>query len=595
MTTGLLPASGNELEQILFLDNFYYRVDLDDPQFIAVENWLINTVSTAVNAYTKRASIRILYELYLMNKLANPYALKGILWPFLTNTGEPLVTSLCIRLFVHIADAHPDHFVEKLKELADHDQADISLAALESLGNIHLIKAQYVAGFREKVIANLAEAEKYFSEGAVITENSIDAHLANGLVNIMVACSSGDVPAAKAALDGMKALLLYKHVYEYEGKYMEFASLVWKAASNIYAIIEKLDVVGRWVDFSAEFRHLLRLQNKAALFRGIDPTNQMAFVKIYNSVIDASLDILYGFKLNGHEQRIDALLEGADQSDLIAFLTKVKQTLPDSIIGEDLGLLAKLVKEYGDIRGVALYGQVKGNSVKIVGALANLPSNSRNSLSRFITGNVIGQDVYTTLREEIEKLLPDFSPKKMQIYFAIMEELIRYTQRSIAGSSKSEFQFLYAKSEHGKGQEAVEADLQDHLYNYLLLTDIAYGFEHEKAKFVDGGRVDIVFKNDEMTVPIELKKTLRRSTPTSIEDDYIGQAQTYVTGYDQLGIFVLLDLSATATSVSVNFKDLFHIHHLSPNTAMPVKYPDYIISVIIPGNKVLPSQKSTYR
>jgi hypothetical protein len=132
------------------------------------------------------------------------------------------------------------------------------------------------------------------------------------------------------------------------------------------------------------------------------------------------------------------------------------------------------------------------------------------------------------------------------------------------------------------------------MLNFFRHSKIADGLEHEKAKFVDGGRVDIVYSRDIITIPIELKKSLVRPDQTTLEQNYIAQAQTYTAGYDQLGVFAVLDLSDKATDPPPNIRDWFRIHHLQPSTNLPVEFPDYVVSVVIPGNRILPSRRSTY-
>ena len=96
------------------------------------------------------------------------------------------------------------------------------------------------------------------------------------------------------------------------------------------------------------------------------------------------------------------------------------------------------------------------------------------------------------------------------------------------------------------------------------------------------------------SISIELKKSPIRPTQQILEENYIAQAQTYTAGYEQLGVFVLLELSDKSIEPPPNFKDWFRVHHLKPHTNLPIKFPDYIISVVIPGNRVLPSTRSTY-
>ena len=70
---------------------------------------------------------------------------------------------------------------------------------------------------------------------------------------------------------------------------------------------------------------------------------------------------------------------------------------------------------------------------------------------------------------------------------------------------------------------------------------------------MDGGRVDIVYSKELISIPIELKKSLHRPDTQALEDNYIAQAQTYTAGYDQLGIFVLLELSDKSIVPPPNF------------------------------------------
>ena len=168
--------------------------------------------------------------------------------------------------------------------------------------------------------------------------------------------------------------------------------------------------------------------------------------------------------------------------------------------------------------------------------------------------------------------------------------VIRYAYHSHWGYDKSKFLFLFSKNVTGGiGADAKEGHLQDSLFESLKHTTMAQYFEYEKGKVASGGRVDIIFQCDKMRIPIEVKKTDESPTLESIEKYYIAQAQTYASAYDQLGIFVLLDLSDKGKKPTSNFKDWFNLHHLSPATNLPVNHPDYVVSVVIPGNKLLPS------
>jgi hypothetical protein len=112
--------------------------------------------------------------------------------------------------------------------------------------------------------------------------------------------------------------------------------------------------------------------------------------------------------------------------------------------------------------------------------------------------------------------LPVYPADQMNVLLRILEEVIRYTRLTNTGTSKSQFLYLYSQDEKGLGQTAKEGDLQSSMLSFFLMSEIAYGFEEEKDNVADGGRVDIVFKSDLMTIPIELKKSL---IPPTVEAD----------------------------------------------------------------------------
>jgi len=123
-------------------------------------------------------------------------------------------------------------------------------------------------------------------------------------------------------------------------------------------------------------------------------------------------------------------------------------------------------------------------------------------------------------------------------------------------------------------------------------------YRKEVTEVADGGRVDILYTSDNITIPVELKKTDQKPTTESIAQNYLAQAQTYSYPYDQLGIFVLLDNSNKfdAKKSPINdIRELFNIQHMKPYYDVDERFPNYVVTVIIPGNKITPSIRSTYK
>jgi hypothetical protein len=79
---------------------------------------------------------------------------------------------------------------------------------------------------------------------------------------------------------------------------------------------------------------------------------------------------------------------------------------------------------------------------------------------------------------------------------------------------------------------------------------------------------------------------------------YLGQAQTYCYPHDQLGLFVLLDNSSKADKLQSpinDIRELFNIQNMKPYYELEQTAPNYVVSVIIPGNKITPSRRSKYK
>jgi hypothetical protein len=211
-----------------------------------------------------------------------------------------------------------------------------------------------------------------------------------------------------------------------------------------------------------------------------------------------------------------------------------------------------------------------------------------------VTGNRTGDEIFHRLINEIGLLLPSYPNNKFFEFKIVLSDIIRYM---IAVSSKKSsgggfFKFLFTKT-------ATEKDLQESLFAHLeMSSNIGSRYSSEVSEVADGGRVDILYKSDNVVIPIELKKTDEKPTNESIENHYLAQAQTYCYPYDQLGIFLLLDNSDKSSELRSpinDIRELFNIHHMQPYYSVEKRAPNYIVSVIVSGNKVTPSTRSRYK
>ncbi|WP_462351411.1 hypothetical protein [Fusobacterium varium] len=209
----------------------------------------------------------------------------------------------------------------------------------------------------------------------------------------------------------------------------------------------------------------------------------------------------------------------------------------------------------------------------------------------FETGYFKGDKILNTLVEGLKIKNPNLENKILFYFSKIISLIINYIF-NISQMSKQDFP-MYYKDYSGKLEEE---DFQKDLFSHLKKSKYASCFNIEAKNTSDGGRVDILFKEDDMVFPIEMKKTKNKNLNSKmIEENYIAQAQTYVYPYNELGIFIVIDLSdKNKKCISNDIKDLVNIHHLEPHLSNMKKIPNYVVSFIIPANRLLPSEKSNY-
>ena len=267
--------------------------------------------------------------------------------------------------------------------------------------------------------------------------------------------------------------------------------------------------------------------------------------RLFSNVFETIESGIYQAHLTSNKERLKALQEQEQETPIAKYLHHLIAKLPENgqATSDSPELLALLSEIEGSENGLTLYNGIadKSGSSEVLQKIGSLTRKYKGQQFPYKAGTIYGQEVYAELRRKIEEYLPEYPKDKLEAYFAIVEEVIRYARDTFVETDRKQYPFVFVKSgsfTEGKGQDALEEDLQDSMLHFFKFSKIADGLRHEKAKFVDGGRVDILYKKDLITIPIELKKSLNRPTTEGLEKNYIAQAQTYTAGYDQLGIFV---------------------------------------------------------
>ncbi len=588
-----LFKKGSAFEQILFLDNFYHNLSADEVGSSYLFDFLLDGIKKSTNQSVKRSCFKIICDLTLIGKICNRLSTAGLVHDFISSD-DSLLRTIGLKYLPYFPEVLTSDSLELLKVLSDDEDAEISGQALVCLG-LHSLSLNLNSTEIFTLVGNIQNSKKYFLAARDAVENRDDAEYYLFLIDWIEAVISNDPILVKDSLESLENSLLIRNLYEHDGLELDF--LIYQLIGEIKKSFDISRTSDQWIDFSYNMQALMAVHSE------IEKLNKLRFGtvgfmnKLAHGVFENLQTVIYDLHLSSEKKRLSALKTTSSELRLKDFIEKIINCFSDTVSEnpENYELLIALQENVGTEEGIKIYKKIKDKEIPLESALSNLlKSNSSNRLP-FRTGSIQGQEIFMDLASKIDEFLPDYNIEKKAAFLNILEEVIRYTRSTLVNNDKKRFLFLYSKSENGKGQDAIEQDLQDSMISYFEHSKIADGLEHEKSKFVDGGRVDILYKKDVITIPIELKKSIIRPDKSILEQNYLAQAQTYTSGYDQLGIFVLLELSDKSKESPPNFKDWFKIHHLPPSTNLEVNYPDYIISVVIPGNRTGPSAKSTYK
>lgn len=589
-----LFKTGSSFEQIRFLDEFYSNNAVGEFSASDLSNVLFTGVESVASMYVKRSCFKIICDLTLGGIFTNKFKTLGLLDDFLKDEHVELIT-IGLKYLPYFPEMLTSETEELVKTFSDHENGEISSQSYLCLG-LGMMSENISGNDISQLIQNIEKAKRYFKAAFDSVENRDDADYYIMLLEWISAVLSNDSKESDNMMEALQNSLMLRNLYDRDGLELDF--LLFNMISKIKSSYDILHVSGEWIDFMANVRTLMAFNSEIEIFRSFQGSSKGLMKSIANNIFGNLENHLYNAHLQAEKKRLN-VLKSIDQPDLIEFIEKILSFFPDTNDPnpENYDLLISLQQNFEE-EGVAAYQKIRNKDVTLEKAVSDLLAKNYKNKLPFKTGSIEGSQVFLDLTSQIDTLLPDYNNEKRTAFLNILEEVIRYTRLTLSGNDKSRFSFLYSKSESngkGKGQDAVEQDLQDSMLFFLEHSKIADGLDHEKSKFVDGGRVDILYKKDVITVPIELKRSLLRQDEKVLEENYLAQAQTYTSGYDQLGIFILLELSSKEKEAPPNFKDWFKIHHLKPSTDMTLNYPDYVISVVIPGNRTGPSTKSTYK
>ena len=527
----VLFKEGKEFDQVFFLDNFYENIRINEE----TEQNLTLLLNSAINYteanYVKRSAFIILCDLTFINKITNPYIALGVLQGFLSVDENSLI-EIALKYLPYFAKKLESETIDKVIELSDNSNAEVASQAYFSLGLIQL-NAEILESNFDSLLVSLSKAKQNFQAAVLSIENRVDAEFYLLVIDWVEAVLSNKSESLIVKFDKLEKNLQSRSLYDFSKTGLEFDFLVFLLTEQIKASYTIASESKKWIEIKPNVQALLDVNLESQKIKSLSLSHHSLIIPLFENVFENIEFNIYEKYLVPERERLKTLRHQTQDNKLKKFINHLIDSFPteSNSQSENHELLALLVESIGAQEGLQMYQRMVNKSISsdLLKAIPDLLQKSINNKLPFRTGSIYGQEVLTSLIKQIDDVLPNYPKEKHIVFFNIIEEIIRYTRVSLVGNEKKRFAVMYSEAFNGLGQKAKEQDLQDSMIAYFEHSKIADGLGHEHAKFVDGGRVDIVYKKDLITIPIELKKSLNRQDETSLEQKlYCSSTNIYI-------------------------------------------------------------------
>lgn len=557
------------------------------------------------NSYFRKLSMEILSFLTAINKVRRISTIDILL--DIEQDDSPMVILPTIKYLFSFYNYSEDdvEIVNKIESFKDFDNGDISSEAYYRLGLINFMRN--LSDFDVKDFYNkLESSQSLFKSAYLLTENRVDAKYFYEVSNFLIYIMSGEREEIEKSLKKTLDLTFIRAAFSYNKRAIELENKIQDVLINVYKIFDLSSKHEGWLDYLGEFTKLAQYYSEFLNISLSKDTQQVQLIDNFKGNIDKYiLEDLYVRNFELYKAKIVNIQKNYPEDQVLNDFLSIVRTAIEQKNKKKSDNESKLIETCVKIHGVVPHANPDELVLKVqqiespddIGGILDIVKSyieeRHQEIYDICTGDVVGNEIFQHVIATIKSEIPSYNQKKLSEFKRILEEIIKYLILTIKSKRDIDFNLFYLEEHGGGGSKVSEREFQDNLYRYLQRSKIAYGVQEESINFANGGRVDIVFRLKDFVFPVELKKTNRPISRQSIRDKYLEQIHTYTYGYNQLGIFMVLDLSEKNKPVN-NVRELVYVDHLAPLYDLGNKYPDHIVVVIIPGNKYMPSDKSTY-
>ena len=547
------------------------------------------------NVYIKRKSLEHISELTLIGAIRADFT-KDFLLEDVFLTDDSFVASAKLKYLYLLFGDDPDVYREIENSLSVEDN-EVASEGLFRKGLIHLF---YRSGQSDDAnfLREVDFAKEAFSLATSKLENRIDAQFFNLVTRFLIAVLNRQVEIANNLFNELTAILWQRQVWGWKQNKDLYEWHIHRGLENLNAITLRVSSERQWINYKKELTQMMKRFSDMTAIDTISKQFVNSYEVFLSSPSNLILDSYYRQNLSASQLRIDSVLSELDNSEteLQEFLISIKSRLQGQNVKKNFpsSQLVELYRIFPDIISSKIaedfdtLTKATTEEEAFIQLAIEYRSREKATTTSYNTGYSVGDEVLQTLTGRIKSLLPTYDPNKLAIYTGVLSEVINYAYRALTQPTIF-FPHLYDATIRDEGV------FHQHLYTSLTTGTQASHYHYEEADAIGKGRIDIVYRMNNMVVPIEVKVDNDRLTWGEIKKSFIAQVQTYIHPYDQLGMLVIFETSDKKKGAPLNdFRELFEILHCEPFYKIPNRFPDYTVTVIIPANKVEPSSYTKY-
>ncbi len=580
---------------MVFLKDFLNVKDLAEVSNRTTKRFFDDLITTDLNNdFIRLIGLETLLKLTLLKAISVDFTYDLIVDISSSEASELLVKKIRYLFLLNATDTRTS---EAIKVLKNHEDSDVSSEAHLYFG-MQFFFRNHIENNPINFIKDLRIAKNNFEVSFSQIENRLDSELYFHICNTLSFTLSRALKEAESSLEIVAALLWNYNIRSTDNKVRVLDLKVYEVLKNLVEFVSSLDDVdSKWTNYYDRFAQLCLLNSSFLTHTVHEDIMADTLFQSWKDKLKINVTNLYiannlSSKVTLVKNIIGNLTE--DKTELKEFLSEIlssigseqkKKEYPPSILVNICNFfpqvspdeIARKLSEYLILDAIA-----------ILDIIAYFSKNNFLSDTHSQINDPVRKEIYQRIEAEIIDIIPDENNSVRAKFLLILSEIINYQLRS--NLNMGHFKILYEKG------KVSEADYQDSIYLHLALSQEGRNYTFEKSKVADGGRVDILYSDDHVTIPIEIKKTTTILNDKEIENFFLGQAQTYTYPFNQIGFFVLFDASDKQRNKAPmnDVRSLFKLYHVKPLHNINDDYPDYVLSVIIPAGREMPSEKSKY-